>query len=250
MSGIGFRILGPVEILHNGQKQGPTTAQQRCVLAMLLLDLDHVVPTGRLVSALWASDPPAAARNSIRVYVTKLRKLIAADPAVELVTVGEGWRLSCEAERVDLYRFRDLVARARSGPADQAGGLLREGLALWRGPALADVSGHRLTGAVIEGLENERLTATEDRIASDLRADAHQDVVSELLVLVAEHPLRERLAQLLMTALHRGGRTAEGLEVFRRMRKRLVDELGIEPSAALRGEHQRLLGAAGRLNVH
>ncbi|WP_112141487.1 AfsR/SARP family transcriptional regulator [Glycomyces dulcitolivorans] len=185
MTGIGFRILGPVEILHNGQKQGPTTAQQRCVLAMLLLDLDHVVPTGRLVSALWASDPPAAARNSIRVYVTKLRKLIAADPAVELVTVGEGWRLSCDAERVDLYRFRDLVARARSGPADQAGGLLRK-----------------------------------------------------------------RLAQLLMTALHRGGRTAEGLEVFRRMRKRLVDELGIEPSAALRGEHQRLLGTAGRLNVH
>ena len=240
MAGIEFRVLGPVEILHDGELLGPTTAQQRCVLAMLLLDLGRVVSTGRLISALWATGPPASARGSVRVHVTKLRKLLAADPTVELATVGEGWRLTSDPERVDLYRFRDLVARARSGPVEEAGTLLREGLALWQGPALADVAGDWLTGAVVEGLEDERLAATEDRIASDLRS-GDRGLVPELSVLAAEHPLRERPAQLLMSALHRSGRTAEGLEVFQRTRKRLIEELGIEPSAVLRQQHQQLL---------
>jgi pentatricopeptide repeat protein len=243
VAGIEFGLLGPVEILQDGQRKGPTTAQQRCVLAMLLLDLGRVVSTGRLVSALWDASPPASARNSVRVHVTKLRKLLAADPTVEIVTVGEGWRLACDRERVDLYRFRDLV-RAGGEGAEETGRLLREALSLWRGPALADAAGDRLVRAVAEGLEDERLAAVEDRIAWDLRSGADRGAVSELSVLVAEHPLRERPAGLLMSALRRGGRVAEGLEVFHRMRKRLVEELGIEPSAALRNEYQRLLRTA------
>jgi DNA-binding SARP family transcriptional activator len=238
---IEFRVLGPVEILEDGRTLGPATAQMRCVLAMLVLDLGRVVAAGRLASALWGSNPPASARNSIRVCVTKLRKLLAADPMVEIVTVGEGWRLTCDPERVDLYRFRDLVGRARGGPAAEAGPLLREGLSLWRGPALADVNGHWLTGAIGEGLEDERLAAIEDRIARDLESGDHQAVVPELSILVAEHPLRERPTQLLMSALHRSGRTVEGLQVYQRARMRLVEDLGIEPSAVLQNAHQRLL---------
>lgn len=241
MTEIEFRVLGPVEILEDGRSHGPATAQMRCVLAMLVLEPGRVVAAGRLASALWGSNPPASARNSIRVCVTKLRKLLAGDPTVEIVTVGEGWRLTCDPERVDLYRFRDLVGRARGGPAAEAGPLLHEGLSLWRGPALADVNGHWLTGAIGEGLEDERLTAIEDRIARDLEAGDHQAVVPELSVLVAEHPLRERLTQLLMSALHRSGRTVEGLQVYRRARMRLVEDLGIEPSAVLQNAHQQLL---------
>jgi DNA-binding SARP family transcriptional activator/tetratricopeptide (TPR) repeat protein len=242
---IGFRVLGPVEILDGGRPQGATTAQQRAVLAMLLLDLGRVVPVGRLISALWATEPPASARNAVRVHVTKLRGLVAADPSVAITTVGEGWRLTCDPDRVDLYRFRDLVERARSGPTADAGALLRAGLSEWRGPALADVTGHWLAGTVVEGLEDERLAATEDRIAFDLRSGAPQAVIPELSVLAAEHPLRERPAQLLMAALHGSGRTAEGLEVFQRTRRHLVEELGIEPSTVLQREHRRLLDGAG-----
>ncbi|WP_198667314.1 AfsR/SARP family transcriptional regulator [Glycomyces dulcitolivorans] len=245
MAGIEFRVLGPVEILRDGQRLGPTTPQQRCVLAVLLLDLGHVVSIGRLVSALWAADPPASARNSLRVYVTKLRKLLAADPEIGLVTVGDGWRLDCDPARVDLYRFRALVEQARNGAGAEAGPRLREALALWQGPSLADASGDALTGALVEGLEDERLAAVEDRIAWDLESGAGQAVAPELSVLVAEHPLRERLTQLLMSALHASGRTAEGLAAFHRTRRRLVEELGIEPSAVLRAEHQRLLAASG-----
>lgn len=239
-SGIEFRLLGPVEIIRDEERLGPSTAQQRAVLAMLLLDLGRVVSTGRLVAALWASEPPASARNSLRVHIARLRKFLAADPAVRLVTVGEGWRLECGRERIDLYRFRDLADRARSGPAEEAGALLRDALSLWRGPALADATGHWLTVAVAGGLEDERLAAVEERIDADLRLGA-SDVIPELSVLAAEHPLRERPARLLMSALHRSGRTAEGLEVFQRTRRRLVEDLGIEPSAALEGEHRRLL---------
>ena len=249
MTGIEFRVLGPVEILQGGQVQGPTTAQQRTVLAMLLMDLGHVVSTGRMASALWAAEPPASARNSIRVHVTKLRKLLAADPTVQIATVGQGWRLVCDRERVDLYRFRALVDRARNVDGDESSALLREALALWRGPALADVAGEWLTEVVVESLEEERLTAVEDRISLDLESASHQSAVPELSVLVAQHPLRERPAGLLMSALHRGGRTAEGLAVFHRTRKRLVEELGIEPSAAFQRQHQLLLRVSGEGDV-
>jgi DNA-binding SARP family transcriptional activator/tetratricopeptide (TPR) repeat protein len=242
---IGFRVLGPVEIVAGGRAAGPTTSQLRCVLAMLLVDEGRVVAAGRLISALWPSAPPANALNTIRVYISRLRKLLGGDPDVALATVGQGWRLDCDRERVDLYRFRALVARAASEDVDPeaARALLREALGLWRGPAFADVAGDWLAEVVGAGLEDERLAAVERRIALDLRSSAHRELVPELTTLVAQNPLRERLVQLLMSALHRSGRTAEGLEVYQRARRSLIDELGIEPGPDLRDEYRRLLGA-------
>jgi DNA-binding SARP family transcriptional activator/tetratricopeptide (TPR) repeat protein len=239
-SRIGFRLLGPVEVLRDGRPDGPTTAQLRCVLALLLLDLGRVVTADRLIAALWPAGPPVSALNTVRVYVTRLRRLISGDPAVAVSTVGQGWRLDCDPDRVDLFRFRDLVARARRcGPG--AAGLLNEALALWTGPALADVSGDEWRESLRAGLEEERLTALEDRIALDIDAGAARDVVPELSALVGDHPVRERPVQLLIAALGASGRTGEALELYRRTRRRLVDELGVEPGPALQHEHRRLL---------
>ena len=244
LSLIGFRVLGPVEIVVGGRVGGPTTPQLRGVLAMLLVDEGRVVSAGRLISALWPSAPPTTAFSTIRVYISRLRKLLEGDPAVALATVGQGWRLDCDRERVDLYRFRALATRAsESVEPEAARGLLREALGLWRGPAFADVAGDWLTDVIGAGLEDERLAAIEDRIALDLRFGAHQELVPELATLVAQDPLRERLVQMLMSALHRSGRTAEGLETYHRARRSLVEELGIEPGPELRDEYRRLLGA-------
>ncbi|WP_335986969.1 AfsR/SARP family transcriptional regulator [Glycomyces sp. MUSA5-2] len=237
-----FRVLGPVEILRDGNALGPTTAQLRCVLALLLLDLGRAVTAERLIAALWPAGPPASALNTVRVYVTRLRRLLAGDPAVALATVGRGWRLDCDPAQVDLYRFRDLVSRARRGEAPGTGPLLDEALRLWRGPALADIAGDEWREGLRTGLEEERLAALEDRLAHDIAAGAARDVVPELAALVAGHPVRERPAQLLMAALGDSGRTAEALALYRKTRRFLVDELGVEPGPGLQREHRRLLG--------
>jgi DNA-binding SARP family transcriptional activator/tetratricopeptide (TPR) repeat protein len=236
-----FRVLGSVEILRDGVVQGPTTAQSRCVLALLLLDLGRTVTAERLITALWPAGPPASALNTVRVYVTRLRRLLAGDPSVGIATVGRGWRLDCDPDRVDLYRFRDLVTRARpDGPGKAA--LLGEALRLWRGPALADIAGDEWRESLRTGLEEERLAAQEDRIEQDIRTGAARDVIPELAALVADHPVRERPAQLLMAALDASGRTGEALAVYRRTRRYLIDELGVEPGPGLQREHRRLLG--------
>jgi DNA-binding SARP family transcriptional activator len=236
-----FRVLGPVEILRHGSVQGPTTAQLRCVLALLLLDLGRTVTAERLITALWPAGPPASALNTVRVYVTRLRRLITGDPAVTLATVGRGWRLDCDPDQVDLYRFRELVARARRTDGPEAAGLLDEALRLWRGPALADIAGDEWRESLRAGLDEERLAALEDRIEQDISAGAARDVVPELAALVADYPVRERPVQLLMAALGASGRTGEALALYRRTRQYLVDELGVEPGPGLQREHRRLL---------
>ncbi|MEU5870654.1 BTAD domain-containing putative transcriptional regulator [Glycomyces sp. NPDC047369] len=237
-----FRILGPVEILRDGIVQGPTTAQLRCVLALLLLDLGRAVSADRLIAALWPAGPPASALNTVRVYVTRLRRLVAGDPAVALATVGRGWRLDCDPDQVDLYRFRGLVARARRDGGTRAGSVLEEALRLWRGPALADIAGDEWRESLRAGLEEERLAAIEDRMEHEIGAGAARDVVPELSALVADHPVRERPVQLLMAALGASGRTGEALALYRKTRRFLVDELGVEPGPGLQQEHRRLLG--------
>ncbi|RRR98164.1 AfsR/SARP family transcriptional regulator [Glycomyces terrestris] len=245
MAGLEFRLLGPVEARHGGRVLEPTTAQQRCVLAALLLDLGRVVSADRLTAALWPAEPPRSAQNTLRVYVTRLRRLLAADPSVRLETVGSGWRLSCARDRVDLYRFRDLVARARGAAPAEARGLLAAALALWRGPALADLPAERWRGVQCAALEEERLAAVEDRVACGLAAGEAGEAVPELSALLAEHPTRERLALLLMSALDAAGRGAEAVETFHRTRTVLREELGVDPGPELQREFQRLLAAPG-----
>ncbi|MET7336558.1 BTAD domain-containing putative transcriptional regulator [Nonomuraea sp. NPDC005650] len=236
-----FRLLGPVGIWADGRSLGPTTAQQRSVLAVLLLHPGRTVPLDRLVEAVWGEESPPSARNAIQGYVSRLRRVLAEIPGVELATSPPGYRLDLDPLRVDLYLSRHLVERARAGGGDEAGPLLRRALDLWSGPPLAGVAGEWLSDTFGGPLEEERLAAVEERIAADLRLGLCREPLAELPVLIGEHPLRERLAYLMMAALHQDGRRAAALEVFRDARRRLVAELGVEPGSELQELHQRVL---------
>lgn len=238
-----FRLLGSVGVWDTGRRLGPATAQQRTVLATLLISPGRAVSVDRLETALWDTDPPESSRNAVQGHISKLRRLLAPFPDVELVTSARGYSLVTDPERVDLHRFRDLVRQARAGDAEpgRVSGLLRSALALWRGEPLADVAGRWLPDTVAPGLEDERLAVLEQRAALDLRLGRHQDVVGELSALVNEHPLREQLVCLLMTALHRCHLRTDALAVFQRTRQRFVDELGIEPAEEMQRLYQAIL---------
>ncbi|MEV0228161.1 BTAD domain-containing putative transcriptional regulator [Nonomuraea sp. NPDC050786] len=245
MDGVEFRLLGSVGVWDAGQWLGPSTAQQRTVLAMLLLETGRPVAVARLETALWGAEPPGSSRNAVQGHISRLRRLLAPFPEVTLVTSARGYCLTVGRDRIDLHRFRELVREAGGATEpEHAAGLLRAGLALWQGVPLADVAGRWLPDVVVPGLEEERLAALERRAALDLRRERHHEVAAELAALVGENPLRERLVSLLMTALLRCDRRTEALAVFRRVRRRFAEELGIEPGEELQRLHQAIL--AGR----
>ena len=245
VDGTGLRLLGPVGIWRDDQLLGPTAAQQRSVLAMLLMEPGRVVSVDRLVMAIWGEDPPGSARNAVQVQISKLRRILAALPDTELTTSAKGYCLTTPLTAVDLHRFRDLVREARNENDDRAAELLRAALQLWRGPALADVAGGWLSDTVGAGLEEERRAAVEECAALDVRAGRHHEAVAQLSALVAEHPLRERSVALLMEALCRSGRRADALALFRATRQRYAEELGIEPGEELQRLHRQALEARG-----
>lgn len=238
MSGLDFRLLGPVGVWHEGRHLGPSTAQQRSVLAMLLLDPGRAVPMERLVDALWGPRPPASARNAVQGHVSRLRRLLAPVP---LRYSSQSYCLDVDRRQVDLHRFRDAVREAREGEPAAAGERFDAALAEWRGPALSDTAGSWLPEVVAQGLEEERLSAIEEQSALDMTLGRYEAVVARLSALVAEHPLRERSACLLLTALHHCGRRTDALTLFRTVRQQLKDELGIEPGAELQRAHQDIL---------
>jgi len=191
-----------------------------------MLNSNRVVSRERLIDSLWGEDPPATAVTSVQVYVSRLRKLLPDDV---LVTRAPGYLLRVEVDELDLDRFERL----------RAAGEVREALALWRGPPLAEFA-EQFAQAEGARLEELRLAALEERIEDDLTLGRHADLVGEIESLVAEHPHRERLRAQLMLALYRAGREPEALEAYRDTRAAL-DELGIDPSDRLRAlEHGML----------
>ena len=241
MEAVEFRLLGPVGIWQGARSLGPARAHLRTVLAMLLLDAGRVVPMDAVTTALWGEDPPPSARNAVQGYVSRLRRILSAVPEAELSTSVRGYRLAVDLHLVDLHRFRDLVSTARASDDATAAELLRVALSLWRGPALVDAAGGWLPTVLGPTLEGERLAAMDDRAVVDLRAGRHDEVVAALSAVVAEHPLRERSVSLLMAALHSIGRRADALVLFRETRRRLVEELGIEPGEELQRAHKEAL---------
>jgi WD40 repeat protein/DNA-binding SARP family transcriptional activator len=204
----------------------------RALLAMLALDVGSTVSTERLIDGLWGERPPATATKLVQVYVSQLRKALAAGGDGEaIVTRGRGYELRVGRDAVDAGRFERLVA----------GGAAREGLALWRGPALDDVADEPFAGAEIRRLEELRLGALELAIDRDLNDGRHQDVVAELEALVAAEPLRERVHAQRMLALYRSGRQSDALAAYRQARAALVDAIGVEPGAELRRLHEAIL---------
>ncbi|RSM40541.1 SARP family transcriptional regulator [Amycolatopsis balhimycina DSM 5908] len=224
-----FRVLGPVRVLGDGRPIGPSGPRQERILAALLLGAGRVVPVSRLVDVVWDGEPPATAVRQVRNLTTALRRaLVAAGAGTDVLTAdGPGFTLRPGA--FDLHAFEEHAAR----------GEYRKALECWRGPALAGVDSAALRPDA-EGLEERRLAVLEQCLAAE--ADGGDgDAVAELTALVAEHPLREGLVGSLMRALHRAGRQADALNAYQRAKRRLADELGIEPGAPLRALYEQLL---------
>jgi predicted ATPase/DNA-binding SARP family transcriptional activator len=231
-----YRVLGPLEVLGEDGSLPLGGAKQRALLALLLLNANRVVARERLVDELWPDDPPETAVATVQVYVSRLRKLL---PEGTVLTRAPGYLLAVEPESIDLRQFEMLLAEARGAEPERASKLLREALALWRGRALAEFV-EPFAQVECSRAEELRLTALEERTDADLALGRHADLIGELEVLIAEHPHRERLRGLLMLALYRSGRQAEALAVYRAAHAAL-EQLGIEPSEALRGLEKQIL---------
>jgi DNA-binding SARP family transcriptional activator len=234
-----FRILGPLEVIHRGRRLTLGGSRQRALLALLLTRANEVVSTDRLIDELWGAQPPTTAANALQYHISQLRKALAPDEAI--VTREPGYLIQVGPDELDLFRFEQLVDKARRGPPELAAGLLRDALDLWRGPALADLAHESFAQAEILRLDELRFVALERRIEADLAVGRSTELVPELEALVHEHPLREAFRAQLMLALYRSGRQAESLDVYQQTRRALVDELGIEPAPALQELEQAIL---------
>jgi DNA-binding SARP family transcriptional activator len=233
-----FRILGSLEVRDGDVPLALGGPKQRALLALLLTRAGEVVPRERLIDELWAGAPPASADSVLQTYLSHLRKAIGREV---IQTRPPGYAVELGPHELDLHLFERLVEAAQESEPEQAGTLLREALALWRGPPLADLSHEPFAQAEIARLEELRFVALEWRIEADLALGRHDQLVGELEALVSRYPLRERLRGLLMLALYRAGRQAEALEAYRAARRILVDELGIEPSQSLQELERAIL---------
>jgi DNA-binding SARP family transcriptional activator len=233
-----FRILGPLEVWDRGCPLELRRQKQRTLLAALLLRVGEVVSVDQLIDDLWGERPPSTARASVHNAVSAVRKVVGHDT---LRTRGSGYVLDIAPEQLDLSRFERLTAEARGADGKERLEKLREALALWRGPPLADLVFEPMTVVEAVRLEELRTAALEDLIDAELSLGAGAELVEKLETLVAEHPFREHFRGQLMLALYRSGRQAEALEAYQDARRVLVGELGIEPSTPLRQLEQAIL---------
>lgn len=241
-----FRILGPLEVDLDGGSIDLGPPRQRALLALLLIHRAEVVPLDAILEALWPSDPPRTAAQIVRVYVSQLRKLLGDDEdRAILVTRANGYALHATSEQVDAGRF-ELLCReagellAADDPA-AAQAVLDEALQLWRGDPLPEFAYEDFAADEIRRLAEVHIAALEDRYDAALATGHAGDLVADLERLVREHPLRERLHAELMLALYRADRQADALAAYQEVRRRLVDELGLEPGETLRALHTRML---------
>ncbi len=234
---VEFRILGPLEVQADSSRLDLGGVRQQAVLAMLLLSAGHVVPLDRLLRAVYGEELPPTARSQVQISISALRRLLAAHGGAGIISTREqGYVLQAADEQLDHQRFGELTAAARSaaaaGQAGEAVAAYRDALRLWRGPALAGLDSE-LIRAAASRLDEQRVSALEDRIAVELDLGRHHELTGELTELTAEYPLRERLRGQLMLALYRCGRAPEALGVYRLARQALIEELGIEPGEQL-----------------
>ena len=239
---VEFSVLGPVEAVIDGQAVPLAAEKPRALLAILLLSRNRVVAVSQLIEELWGENPPDTATTALQVYVSQLRKALGSD---RLLRKPPGYSIRVEAGELDLDRFEELVREGReqleAGDAKSAAERLNQALALWRGPALAEFGAEPFARDAGGRLEDARVAAIEARIEADLALGRHADLLSELEALISRHPYRERLRGQLMLAQYRSGRQAEALELYRRTRETLVEELGIEPSLALQELERAIL---------
>ncbi|GIJ52104.1 SARP family transcriptional regulator [Virgisporangium aliadipatigenens] len=240
-----FRILGPVQIdADDGTTHTLNRRQERAVLALLLLRPGRVLPVERLCDLLWDGPQPATARRAVHNHVAAVRAALAAAGAGPdaLVSRDGGYAVLVEPDDVDVHRMRRIVAQAREiGDPVRRARLLESAVALWRGPPLHNAASDRLRERIAPELTDAYLSAHEELASAGLALGRHDALAGTLGGLVATYPARERLAELAMLALYRGGRATEALDLFRRTRKALGTEVGTEPGPALADLHGRIL---------
>ena len=240
MAGVRYQVLGPLDASTDAASVSLGGPKQRLVLAVLLVEADRVVSDDRLVDELWTDEPPGGARHAIQTYVSELRRVLTD----EIVREGRGYRIVLDPEFVDAHRFETLVAAARQRIVDapaSAATILREALGLWHGEPYGGVAESPLLRSEIQRLTEVRMDAVEDRLAADLEAGRHAEVVPELGALSREHPYRERLHALHMLALYRSDRQADALRAYHRARRWLLEEMGIDPSPDLQKLERQIL---------
>jgi WD40 repeat protein/DNA-binding SARP family transcriptional activator len=239
---VEFRILGPLEVVRDAEPVGLGAAQQRALLAVLVLHRGEAVSIDRLIDALWGERAPVTAAKTVQVYVSQLRKALGAGV---IVTQGRGYRLAIEPEQLDADRFEVLCTEGRWALADGDAARARErlcsALGLWRGEPLAEFEYERFAQAAIGRLQEARLVAVEERVEADLALGSDGGLIPELESLVAANPLRERLRGQLMLALYRAGRQADALAVYRRTSELFREELGLEPGRPLQELERAIL---------
>jgi DNA-binding SARP family transcriptional activator len=242
---VEYRILGPLEVVDEGGPVALGRLKERLVLAVLLLHANEFVSRERLIDELWGAAPPPTAKKAVNVYVSQLRKALARNAHDPITTAEGGYRLVVDPDELDAGLLPQLLATARertsAGELEAAAELLREALALWRGPTLSGLLLESYGREEIAQLDELRLTALMDRIDCDLALGRHEQVLGELHVLVEEHPLRERLRAQQMLALYRADRQADALDAYQQARHNLIDDLGIEPSRSLQRLQQAIL---------
>lgn len=251
-----FKILSGLEVILDGCDVTPSAPKLRRVLCLLLLHPNQIVQTSTLIDELWGDEPVRSAMTTMQTYIYLLRKVFGrrGAPADDLlVTKPSGYMVVTPPETIDLFRFEVLAeegsAALRAGDAERARSKLGEALALWRGPALADIQRGRLLEAHATRLEESRLRTLELRIAADLQCGRHRELISELKALTTSHPYHEAFHQQLMLAFYRSGRQCEALDVYRRLRETFARDLGVEPSAELRRLQQDILSADPSLDL-
>ena len=206
MAAWGYGLLGPVEVRVDGRTVPLPGARQRLVLTMLLMDVDRMVPAGRLIDELWEAALPADPRGALRTLVSRLRR--ALGPAGgDLATVEGGYCLTVQRGQLDATRFEDLLAEAARASGEQALRLVDEALALWRGPAVGEFGDRPFALATVARLDELRLVAAERRAELLLIAGLVEEAVATLQALLAEHPEREQVRGLSMQALYRPAAT-------------------------------------------
>lgn len=252
-SAFTFRVLGPLEVFADGSTVAIVPGRQEVVLAGLLLEAGRVLSSEHLVRLLWDEDPPGTARTQVQICMSRVRKLLsAADIQARIVTRAPGYLLQTDPDTLDLTAFRHMVAEARTLVAerrtDEAVGKLRTAVGLWRGPCLNGIPS-RVLERVAQQIDEERLAAMETFLQLELDLGRHHQLIAEIGRQVDENPLRERFRSQLMLALYRSGRQAEALEVYRKGRALLQEELGLEPSENLRLLERAILTDAPELRL-
>ncbi|MEU3051515.1 AfsR/SARP family transcriptional regulator [Streptomyces sp. NPDC006984] len=244
-----FRVLGPVEIATvEGNPATPKALKLRSLLAYLCMHRGEAVSSSRLIEALWSGAPPRTASTALHVYVSKLRKhleSIGLDASSVITTQPPGYRLNLGDHSLDVSELDTLLATAaelrQHGCPEKASQIFGRAVSLWRGRAFEDLRDLSVFESIGRQLD-ERLTfAQEQRFEIELELGNHKEIIGELYSLVDDRPTWENLHGYLMLALYRGGRTAEALSTFGRIRRNLVTELGIEPAPRLQRLHHAVL---------